>query len=375
MPENEKQTKPDNTDTSLPQKQWEQKLREKEQLAALPAPQPPAEQTPKKAHKYPSARGVWSFFLLAAFAVSAVCGVYLTIKPVSACKEDPAEKQRVNFSKVFARSEEEPGVAWIKVRGIISQDDNSSPFARPSGASVIAKKIREAGKDKNVKAIVLDINSPGGTVASVQNIYSEILKAKESKKVVALFRDVAASGGFYIAMAADKIVAEPGTITGSVGVIMQTSNVEGLFDKIGVKVVPITSGKYKDIGSSFRPMSDAEKAILQDMVNDTYTQFFAAVKAGRPDVKPEDLAEYTDGRVFTGQRAYNLGFVDKLGGEQEALALAGELAGLKDPKILSTKPEGLRELIFSFGSSVQSQSLAKQLQSLATPSVSYLWVN
>ena len=281
----------------------------------------------------------------------------------------------MNFSKVFARSEEEPGVAWIKVRGIISQDDNSSPFARPSGASVIAKKIREAGKDKNVKAIVLDINSPGGTVASVQNIYSEILKAKESKKVVALFRDVAASGGFYIAMAADKIVAEPGTITGSVGVIMQTSNVEGLFDKIGVKVVPITSGKYKDIGSSFRPMSDAEKAILQDMVNDTYTQFFAAVKAGRPDVKPEDLAEYTDGRVFTGQRAYNLGFVDKLGGEQEALALAGELAGLKDPKILSTKPEGLRELIFSFGSSVQSKSLAKQLQSLATPSVSYLWVN
>ena len=130
---------------------------------------------------------MWSFFILAAFAVSAVCGVYLTIKPVSACKEDLAEKQRVNFSKMFARSEEEPGVAWIKVRGIISQDDNSSPFARPSGASVIAKKIREAGKDKNVKAIVLDINSPGGTVASVQNIYSEILKAKESKKVVALF--------------------------------------------------------------------------------------------------------------------------------------------------------------------------------------------
>ena len=258
---------------------------------------------------------------------------------------------------------------------MIAQDNNSSAFSRPSGASSIAKKIREAGRDENVQAIVLDINSPGGTVASVQNIYSEILKAKEKKKVVALFRDVAASGGFYIAMAADKIVAEPGTITGSVGVIMQTSNVEGLFDKIGVKVTPITSGKYKDMGSAFRPMSDAEKAILQDMVNDTYTQFFAAVKAGRPNVKPEDLAEYTDGRVFTGQRAYNLGFVDKLGGEEEARLLAGELAGIKDPKVIASRPDGLRELIFSFGSSMENQTLAKQLQTLATPSVSYLWVN
>ena len=157
---------------------------------------------------------------------------------------------------------------------------------------------------------------------------------------------------------------------------MQTSNVEGLFDKIGVKVMPITSGKYKDMGSAYRPMTDAEKAILQDMVNDTYTQFFAAVKAGRPDVTPENLTEYTDGRVFTGQRAFNLGFIDKLGGEEEARLLAGELAGLKDPKVINQRPsDGLRELIFSFGSSMENQSLAKQLQSLATPSVSYLWVN
>ena len=111
------------------------------------------------------------------------------------------------------------------------------------------------------------------------------------------------------------------------------------------------------------------------MVNDTYTQFFAAVKAGRPNVKPEDLTEYTDGRVFTGQRAFNLGFVDKLGGEEEARLLAGELAGLKDPKIITQRPDSLRELIFSFGSTMENQTLAKQLQTLSTPSVSYLWVN
>ena len=376
MPENDK-TNQTNTDISLPKEEWEKKLLENEKtaLTEFPLPQEPNEKKPADKH---AVHGIWAVLLLAVFAVSAVCGVYLTVKPVPKCTPAKTAEKEDGTSKLaaaFSRAKGEKGIAWIKVRGVIAQDNNSSAFSRPSGASSIAKKIREAGQDDNVQAIVLDINSPGGTVASVQNIYSEILKAKEKKKVVALFRDVAASGGFYIAMAADKIVAEPGTITGSVGVIMQTSNVEGLFDKIGVKVTPITSGKYKDMGSSFRPMSDAEKAILQDMVNDTYTQFFAAVKAGRPNVKPEDLAEYTDGRVFTGQRAYNLGFVDKLGGEEDARLLAGELAGIKDPKVITSRPDGLRELIFSFGSSMENQTLAKQLQTLATPSVSYLWVN
>lgn len=260
---------------------------------------------------------------------------------------------------------------------MIAESNDSGPFSRSQGASAIAKSIRTAAADKNVKAIVLDINSPGGTVASVQNIYGELQKAKQQgKKIVALFRDVAASGGFYVAMAADKIVAEPGTITGSVGVIMQTSNLEGLFDKLGIKITPITSGKYKDMGAYYRPMDDAEKALLQDMVSETYGQFFAAVKAGRPGVKPEDLTEYTDGRVFTGERAYKLGFIDKLGGEEEARQLAGELTGLKNPKIINQRGDGLREFFFSLGSSMDSRTaLVKQLETITTPSVSYLWMN
>lgn len=389
------------------EKTWEKRLYENEKTAStlgLPAPlkpQPlpipqdvahpaaepkaaPAEQPAEKqdapaasAHsKHPFGRNVWSTLLLLAFVVSSVCGVMLVLKPGVSCPEVKPESE--NAALVGAMNKKsQPGIAWIKIRGVIAESNDSGPFSRSQGASAIAKSIRTAAADKNVKAIVLDINSPGGTVASVQNIYGELQKAKQQgKKIVALFRDVAASGGFYVAMAADKIVAEPGTITGSVGVIMQTSNLEGLFDKLGIKITPITSGKYKDMGAYYRPMDDAEKALLQDMVSETYGQFFAAVKAGRPGVKPEDLTEYTDGRVFTGERAYKLGFIDKLGGEEEARQLAGELTGLKDPKIINQRGDGLREFFFSLGSSMDSRTaLVKQLETITTPSVSYLWMN
>jgi len=386
------------TTTSLPTDVWEQRLLENEKTASFileeelertqgkfrqqENPQQSTTTVTHEVRKQSFPRGLWATLLLISFIVSACCGVYLSVRPVPTCKNDQsilATEDSENIAAFGSRKKGgKQGIAWIKINGVIAQSDRSAgPFSVPTGAAYIAKKIREAGESKNVKAIVLDINSPGGTVASVQNIYSEINRAKEKgKKVVALFRDVAASGGFYIAMAADKIVAEPGTITGSVGVIMQASNIEGLFEKIGVKIQPITSGKYKDIGASYRKMTDAEKALLQDMVDDTYSQFFAAVKAGRPDVKEEVLREYTDGRVFTGQRAYNLGFVDKLGGEEEARLLAGELAGIEDPKILNTRDAAaIKEMIFSMGASLENRSLSKQLESLTTPNVSYLWIN
>lgn len=345
-----------------------------EPAAPLAAEQPaPAEAQPQTPPTPASQSGFWFFVLLLAFCVSAACGVYLTMKPGMHCRKSAGAEK--SFSLASSKKSAKEGLAWIKVRGVITEEDSQNPFSRPTGASYIAKRVRDAAKDDQVKAIVLDINSPGGTVASVQNIYSELLNAKkQGKKIVALLRDVAASGGFYIAMAADQIVAEPGTITGSVGVIMQAGNVVGLFDKLGIQVTPITSGKYKDIGSAYRPMTEAEKALLQDMVNDTYGQFLAAVKEGRPQVTPENMAEYTDGRVFTGQRGYELGFVDRLGGEETARLLAGELTGLEDPKILTQKTEGWRELIFSFGSGMENKNLTKQLQSMSTPSVSYLWV-
>ena len=205
MPENEKEDLSASTDVSLPKEQWEQKLLENEKTAFLTTDSDKKEETPQdpKPAKRFSGRGVWSFLLLACFAVSAVCGVYLTVRPVPvshAVKGAKPSAEEVLGASLTARNKK-GNVAWIKVRGVIAQDNSTSPFSRPKGASEIAKKIREAGKDETVKAIVLDINSPGGTVASVQDIYSEILRAKENKKVVALFRDVAASGGVLTSMA------------------------------------------------------------------------------------------------------------------------------------------------------------------------------
>ena len=374
MEENKENLEEFNTSEDTSRTNWEQKLKENEKTDLSFLDEKPTEEKKEEEPARKGRGGFWFFVLLGLFCVSSICGVFLTIKPSMQCSKQDSPNQNFTFASNKKDNRKE-GIAWIKVRGVIAEEDSQSPFSAPTGASYISKRIRDAAKQENVKAIVLDINSPGGTVASVQDIYSELLAAKEKgKKVVALFRDVAASGGFYIAMAADKIVAEPGTITGSVGVIMQTGNVVELFNKLGIKVEPITSGKHKDMGSAYRPMTEAEKAILQDMVDDTYAQFLAAVKKGRPNVKPEDMAAYTDGRVFTGQRALQLGFIDKLGGEETARLLAGELAGLKDPKIITQKTEGLRELIFSFGSTMENQNIGKQLQSLSTPRVSYLWI-
>ena len=192
---------------------------------------------------------------------------------------------------------------------------------------------------KGVKAIILDINSPGGSVGAVQEIYSQILRVRQEKHIpfVALFDDVAASGGYYIASACDQIVAHPGTLTGSIGVIFSVSNLEGLFGKIGYKMESIKSGKHKDMGSPARPLTAEERAILQGVINDAYEQFVAAVAAGRR-LPVDQVKPLADGRIYTGSQALKLKLVDAIGDSEDAVALAAKLGKIEG------KPRVRREL-------------------------------
>ncbi|MCK5011952.1 MAG: signal peptide peptidase SppA, partial [Deltaproteobacteria bacterium] len=170
----------------------------------------------------------------------------------------------------------------------------------------IIDKIIKFRKSKRVKAIVLRINSPGGMVAPSQEIYQEIKKACKEKKVIVSMESVAASGGYYIACTADKIVANPGTLVGSIGVILQIENIEELLNKIGLRRKVVKSGKYKDIGSITRPMTEEEEATLQVFSDDIYNQFVDAVAEGR-SMKREEVLKIADGRIFTGAQAIELG--------------------------------------------------------------------
>ena len=238
-----------------------------------------------------------------------------------------------DFSKIISLASKD-GIGIISVSGPISQADSRNIFER--GSSRISVKIKKMSEKKNIKAILVDINSPGGTVGAVQDIYAAIIRAKKKTKkpFVARIGDVAASGGYYIASACDKIVSNPGSITGSIGVIYSMGNYEGLMKKIGFKTETIKSGKFKDIGSPSRQMTKEERELLQSMIDDAYSQFVEAVSTGR-NMSLEVVKYLADGRIYTGRQAYKAKLVDVLGDFQVAVDLAGEMGKLgKDPKIV-----------------------------------------
>ncbi|MDD3250457.1 MAG: signal peptide peptidase SppA [Smithella sp.] len=190
----------------------------------------------------------------------------------------------------------------------------------------IAENLEEFGKNRSIVAVVVRIDSPGGGVAASQEIYEAITALKKKKKVVASLGSVAASGGLLIACAADKIVANPGTITGSISAVMQFANVEELMKKIGVKSSVVKSGPYKDIGSPMREMSPEERIIIQDLIDDIYNQFIDVIVRDRKLPRQQVIA-IGDGRVFSGRKAMEYGLVDQLGDLTAAAKLAGVLAG------------------------------------------------
>jgi protease-4 len=215
---------------------------------------------------------------------------------------------------------------------------NSRKIARIEITGAIAgstrKRVLEALKtveERKFPVLLLRIDSPGGTVGDSQEIYSALRRLREKVKIVASFGNISASGGVYIGMGADHIVANPGTITGSIGVILRGNNLERLLDKIGVSFKVIKSGPYKDILAFDRELTEPEQHILQELIDVSYQQFVQTVAEAR-NLAVETVKSFADGRIFTGQQALELGVVDRLGTEEDARRWAAELAGLDPDK-------------------------------------------
>jgi protease-4 len=258
-------------------------------------------------------------------------------------------------------------VAVIHIYGPIRAPMSASAWSEDNDE--IVRRLHEISEDDDIKAVLLRINSPGGTVGSVQEIYTEVLKCKaKGKKVVASLGDVAASGGFYIATSADKIISNPGTITGSIGVIMEFGNFESLFQKIGVRLQVVKSGAHKDIGSPARPLTPEERRMLQASIDDAYSQFVDAVAAGR-GLARDKVLKLADGRIFTGREAQHAGLVDDLGDSRDAMDILIKLANLNPhPPIVSDSSKS----VFSFMKHMSGQAHSGLLDSLGlrSPTVS-----
>jgi protease-4 len=231
-------------------------------------------------------------------------------------------------------------VALVEIRGEISSSDWA------------VRQIRHYAEQDNVSAMVIRLDSPGGGVAASQEIFEEIGKAREQgKKIVASMGSIAASGAYYIACGVDTVVANPGSLTGSIGVIFQWPVFENLMDKVGVRLETIRSGEFKDVGNPGRSITPREQEMLQSVIDDTYNQFVDVVAEGRA-IDRDSVLAFATGAIFTGQQALELGLVDVLGDYQDAVDIAGEMAGIgPDPATIrqvKRKRVGIWDLLGSF---------------------------
>ena len=223
-------------------------------------------------------------------------------------------------------------IAVIPLSGVITVEGSSLLFGSTITPELVKGQLDRAEGDIAVKAIVLHIESPGGVVAPCQEILEKIEAVKKNKTIVVSMGSQATSGGYYISAKADKIVALPGTLTGSIGVISQMPNVEGLYEKLGIKMQIFKGGKHKDMYSGLRELTSEEKEIMQQLTNEYYEEFVKVVAEGR-GLNINEVKKLATGQLYSGTKAKELGLVDELGGLDTAIDLAVELAGIEDPRV------------------------------------------
>lgn len=253
------------------------------------------------------------------------------ITPVPA--DRALDEQTVLRESVWAQDR----IALIDIDGVL-QNKHEASLLGPAGehpVSLLTEKLRQAATDKRVRAIVLRINSPGGTVTASDLMYTEVQRFKQrtGKPVIACMLDVAASGGYYIACAADHIIAHPTTVTGSIGVILVLPEFSGTMQKLGVAVNVVKSGAMKDAGSMFRDLAPQDRAMFQKLIDGMYARFVDVVHDGRPQIEPDRLKELADGRVFLAGEARDAGLVDQVGTLREAIRAAKQAAGIADRSV------------------------------------------
>ncbi|MFO7766343.1 MAG: signal peptide peptidase SppA [Pelovirga sp.] len=237
---------------------------------------------------------------------------------------------------------------------------------------LLVRQIDEFRYNDGVVAVVLRVDSPGGGVGPSQEIYRELKRLVQKKPLVVSFGSVAASGGYYLAMAGERLFANPGTITGSIGVVMNFPDFQELMGKVGVRTEVIKSGPYKDVGSATRDMTDEERRLLNEMIADVHSQFVEVVSKGR-NIPIKELSPYTDGRIFTGRQALTVGLVDELGSFNDAVEYAAKRAGLKGrPELLYPAPER-KMLLQRFFNVINDRYVGVDFGFKAAIGPQYLW--
>lgn len=280
-----------------------------------------------------------------------------------------------NLSEVWSHGYGDAKVARISVDGVIMRESEGGFFEVPQDKiERILAEIRAAQNDEDIQGIILEVDSPGGGVTPSDEIYDALKKFKDSdkdRKIVVLMRDLAASGGYYVSMAGDWLIAQPTAIVGSIGVIMQSMNLKGLGDKVGVRDVTIKSGKNKDLLNPFGEVDTNHIAVLQKMIDTTYERFFRIVKENRTVAEPK-LREIADGRIFDASEALTLKLVDQIGYWDDAMKKMAELLGEEDIKVIRYET---RVSVFDRLMNAKAPVAVdlKALQEAAQPKMQYRW--
>ena len=331
-----------------------------------------------------------SFWLALIFgiglALSVLLNLILFVMVVSnfaspgAFQDSQDRRYRERFVSGDASSDNK--ILLLPISGVIMSGGQSSGFwgAATDPVQTVRDVLKRAESDRDVKAIILDINSPGGGVTASDNIHRELKRFRHKRPdviIVSYLGEVAASGGYYVAMPGNRIVVHPTSITGSIGVIASMLNMEGLFQKIGLRAEVIKSGDKKDIFSGTRPMTAEERVIMQAMIDEMYQRFVGIVSEGRPNLTRSEILKLADGRIYTGEQAVKNGLADESGDREDAFETAKKLAKVTDARLVQYQKRHDFWELFEASAFFQPQGLTANIKSILlernTPHLLYLW--